>query len=336
MVLSMLNLLDLEGQILIDDIDITKVPRQKLRNRVTTLPQDSIEISGTVLDNLMPFNIFDKAEETEVTDDAIKTVLQDVCLWDHIESKGGLQASFQEVSFSAGQKQLLHIASAILHHMQFKTKIVLMDEVTSSMDHHTREKINQAMERAFCKCTWIIVSHQQRDLTQCDVILTLSNSRLVGVSRVNADGRPANLSEPTNASDSPRRSYDSQRSQKSQRSRRRSGSSSSSLAARRDISPAGAANPRARMSGVTKTYVPRRPAPHRPKTPPMRDVEAYIQKQALGGGSDKTLPATSEAGEEGVAANDWESPEDTDDRIDGAGGGVRHVVDIHNILSYLF
>lgn len=324
MVLSILNLLDLEGQILIDDVDITKVPRQKLRGRITTLPQDSIEISGTILDNLSPFNIFDKGDKTDVTDDVIKTVLQDVCLWDHIESKGGLHMSFQEVSLSAGQKQLLHIASAILHHMQFKTKIVLMDEVTSSMDHHTREKVNLAMERAFCKCTWIIVSHQQRDLTQCDMILTLSNSRLVGVSRVNDAGH---VSEPAKLSESRPRSSASQRSQHSQSSRRGSGSmrrTSSSppspLAARRDISPAGAeAKPRAKTSGVTKSYVPRRPAPHRPKTPPMRDVEDYIKKQARGGGSAAVVLATS-GPDEDETVDDMASPGDSYTGGDGGKG----------------
>ena len=94
----------------------------------------------------------------------------------------------EEMHFSAGQKQLLYIARAIIHHLQFKTQIILMDEVTSSMDHQTRVRVNKTMELAFGKCTWVIISHQLRDTTECDLIVTLSNGWLVEVDLLDTIG----------------------------------------------------------------------------------------------------------------------------------------------------
>lgn len=176
--LAMLNLLHLEGKILIDGLDITEMPHDKLRAKITTLPQDSIELPETIRNNLMPFNILDSKSCT-VSEDVIESVLQDVALWDHINAKGGLDTAFEDMHFSSGQRQIFNIARAMLHHLQFDTKIVLMDEITSSLDYETRESLEQTMKVAFGDCTRVIVSHNMADTMDCDVILTLSNGWLV-------------------------------------------------------------------------------------------------------------------------------------------------------------
>lgn len=57
MILTMLDFLDMTGNITIDGVDISTVPRNQLRVAITTLPQDSIETLGSVRDNLLPFDI---------------------------------------------------------------------------------------------------------------------------------------------------------------------------------------------------------------------------------------------------------------------------------------
>lgn len=177
MVLSILNLVDITGTVLIDNVDITTIPRAQLRSRVTSLPQDSLEFSGSVWDNLLPFGAEGSGGVT--TEPTVQDLLDEIGLWDHIKIKGGLQKPIAEMLFSAGQKQLFNIIRAILHHRQFETKLVLMDEVTSSVDHVANDRIQQMIEAAFRGTTWIIISHDTRAVDNCDLVLHMSGGSLV-------------------------------------------------------------------------------------------------------------------------------------------------------------
>lgn len=184
MMLSILNLLDITGTILIDNLDITMIPRAQLRSRITSLPQDSLDFSGSVWENLLPFGTEHGNVATEL---AVQDLLNEIGLWDHIKAKGGLQKPIAEMLFSAGQKQLFNVARAILHHRQFETKIVLMDEVTSSVDHVAKECIQGLMETAFRGSTWIIISHDTPDFANCDAILHMSGGSLVDSGSIKQD-----------------------------------------------------------------------------------------------------------------------------------------------------
>lgn len=176
MVLSVLNLVDITGTILIDNLDITMIPRAQLRTRITSLPQDSLEFSGSVWENLLPFGTEHGNVVTEV---AVQDLLDEIGLWDYVKTKGGLQKPIADMGFSAGQKQLFNVVRAILHHTQFETKIVLMDEVTSSVDHVAKERMQAMMETAFRGSTWIIISHDTQAVANCDVVLQMSGGSLL-------------------------------------------------------------------------------------------------------------------------------------------------------------
>lgn len=186
--LSMLNLLNItSGKILIDNIDITTIRHEELRKRITTLPQDSIDISGTVWNNLLPFNILeDNNGGNVVAEHTVVDILQDIGLWDLIEIRGGLHAPIKDMHLSSGQKQILSIARAMIHHMQFDTKIVLMDEATSSLDAVTNEVVQQMMERTFRGSTWIIISHDTRAVADCELVLTFGSGLLIETELVEA------------------------------------------------------------------------------------------------------------------------------------------------------
>lgn len=186
LVLAMLNLLNLEGEVLIDGLDITKIPHEKLRAKITTLPQDSIELPDTTRHNLLPSNIMDN--NNPIPKDVLESVLEDVGLWNHITAKGGLDTLFDDMHFSSGQRQMFNVARAMLHHLQFDTKIVLMDEIASSLDYETKESLERTMKVAFGDCTRVIISHNMRDTMDCDLILTLSNGWLVDTDLVDEIG----------------------------------------------------------------------------------------------------------------------------------------------------
>ncbi|KAG5986118.1 hypothetical protein E4U43_005653 [Claviceps pusilla] len=184
LLLTLLRLLDYDGTILIDDTDITSLPRQHLRRRITTLPQDVIELSGSVRENLDPFATpaatIDPALSRPADHDTMVEALIRVGIWDHISSNGGLDTSLSRLSLSHGQKQLLSLARALLHQARTGSRIVLVDEATSSMDLETDSRMRTVMEEAFAQCTVVIVSHRAETLRGVDVVVELEGGRLAG------------------------------------------------------------------------------------------------------------------------------------------------------------
>ena len=112
------------GTILIDDIDISKLPRSELRTRLNTIPQEPFFLHGTVRLNVDPFG------KSSHDDSIIIQALKVVRLWEYIESKGGLDLELSEDLLSHGQRQLFCLARALCN----SSSIVIMDEATSRYD----------------------------------------------------------------------------------------------------------------------------------------------------------------------------------------------------------
>lgn len=122
LLLLFLRLLDpLEGSVIIDGIDVTTVPREKLRTRFITVAQDQFFLPGTVRENVDPHGVS--------TSEEIEAALSKVLLWDTVRDRGGLDARLEDDWLSQGQKQLFFLARAILR--KEHGKIVLLDEVSS-------------------------------------------------------------------------------------------------------------------------------------------------------------------------------------------------------------
>lgn len=179
--LSVLNFLDLRGSVFIDGVDISHVKHDTLRRSITTIPQDAVILPGSVRKNLLPFDLMSEADESEKgkqKDDQLEEVLSSVGLLDAIKSKGGLDANIDDVHLSAGQKQLMNIARALLHHLETGSKVVLMDEVTSSMDHATDKQLQDVMNATFKDCTRIVISHRASGFQNCDIVVWLRDGML--------------------------------------------------------------------------------------------------------------------------------------------------------------
>lgn len=178
----MLNFLEYSGSILIDGVDIKKVPRQLLRERITTITQTPVVIDDSVRYNLVPWD-----ERREFPDSTIGQTLRQLGLEELIKSKGGLDASLEGIGLSAAHLELLCIARAMLHHTQTKSKIVLMDEATASLSAAANLEVQRVMEEAFRGCTVFSIAHWDSPLKPDGVGLLIDKGTLQKVWRVKED-----------------------------------------------------------------------------------------------------------------------------------------------------
>ncbi|KAI4721875.1 putative ABC transporter [Aureobasidium sp. EXF-10727] len=177
LVLALLRLLPLQhGNISIDDTDIARVDPDVIRRSITTIPQQPFLLPGTVRD------ILDPEAQFSVTE--VRSALQKVQLLDLVDQRGGLDEHMEQQSLSQGQAQLLCLARALLR----KSKLVVLDEATSSLDTETEALIRRVLNTEFTGCTVISVAHRITTILDADVVV------MMDAGRISAIGKPEHLS----------------------------------------------------------------------------------------------------------------------------------------------
>ncbi len=140
-----------EGTITIDGVDIQNINLTQLRSHIAYVTQDPFLIDGTIEENLALVCGNNKKE--------IETAAQLTGITEHIE--GGLQKNVGEAGtlLSGGEKQRVAIAQCILKNRP----IILLDEVTSQLDHGSQEKMAQLFRRLCTEKGTTIISVAHRD-----------------------------------------------------------------------------------------------------------------------------------------------------------------------------
>ena len=155
------------GAILIDDIDISKIGLEILRNSLTIIPQEPILIEGNIRDNIDPSRAFSDIE--------ISNLLYEVGLSEFLKNKN-LDYIIEENgnNISVGEKQLLCIARALIK----KTKIILMDEATANIDYRTESILKKNINEDMKDCTVITIAHRIKTIINYDKILVLKEGEI--------------------------------------------------------------------------------------------------------------------------------------------------------------
>ena len=160
------------GDIKLDGVSIHALELESVRASFGIVPQEPLLFSGTIRSNL--------DRTLSKTDEEIWQALKVSGLLPLIEKMpGGLDAPIKDEgsNLSVGQRQLLCMARAILN----RSKIILMDEATASVDRETDKLIHKAMERSFKDKTILIIAHRLSTIYECDYILSINEGKTSGL-----------------------------------------------------------------------------------------------------------------------------------------------------------
>ncbi|CCE86240.1 Piso0_005899 [Millerozyma farinosa CBS 7064] len=161
------------GRIIIDDVDISTIGLTDLRSKLTIIPQDPILFRGTIRSNLDPFGDFSDDAlldsmkranliEKEIVHSSELTSMKHKFELGHVVEEEGS-------NYSLGERQLIVFARALVQN----SKILVLDEATSSVDYETDSKIQETIKREFNDCTILCIAHRLRTIINYDKILVL-------------------------------------------------------------------------------------------------------------------------------------------------------------------
>ena len=161
------------GYIKIDDVDIKDMTRETLRSKFAMVLQDTWLFNGSIMENI-------RYGRQDATDEEVMQAA-DMAYADHFTRTlpGGYDFELNEdaSNVSAGQKQLLTIARAVLT----DAPILILDEATSSVDTRTEVLIQKAMTKLMKERTSFVIAHRLSTIKNADRILVLRDGNIVEI-----------------------------------------------------------------------------------------------------------------------------------------------------------
>jgi ATP-binding cassette subfamily B protein len=159
-----------DGEVLIDGIDVRKIPLDVLRTNIGLVPQESFLFSDTVANNISyGLKVTDKdrvinASKIAAFDKDVNSFPQG---YETIVGERG-------ITFSGGQKQRASIARALA----IDPKILILDDSFSAVDTHTEEEILTNLKEFMRDRTSVIISHRISTVKDSDKIIVLHNGKI--------------------------------------------------------------------------------------------------------------------------------------------------------------
>ncbi len=160
-----------EGQIKIDQKEISEINLYDLRNNIGIVSQDAFLFSDTIKNNI-------KFGKENATDEEVEAAAKSAVVHDNIV---GFNKEYETIlgergiTLSGGQKQRVSIARAIIKN----PKILLFDDCLSAVDTETEEAILNNLQKICEDKTTIIVSHRVSSAKNADRIIILYEGRII-------------------------------------------------------------------------------------------------------------------------------------------------------------
>jgi len=168
----------------IDGVNIQKLSLRDLRQHLAIIPQQPLLFSATLRDNLDPLKshndakLWDSLKKARLSD-VVKNKLAPL---DPYVGGRGLDAMIDhETTFSAGQRQLLCLARAILS----SATIVCVDEATANVDLETDRLVQDVLKSSLSHCTVITIAHRVETVLGSDRVIVMSEGKAIEVGHPN-------------------------------------------------------------------------------------------------------------------------------------------------------
>lgn len=158
------------GSVLIDGVPTSGMKREDLHNLFGMVLQDTWLFEGTVRENLV-YNM------ENITDEELERVCKICGIYRFIHSlpQGFDTVLSESTTISAGQKQLLTIARAMLQN----APMLILDEATSSVDTRTEAVIQKAMDELTKDRTSFVIAHRLSTIKNADLILVMKDGDVI-------------------------------------------------------------------------------------------------------------------------------------------------------------
>ena len=159
------------GNIYFDNQDISKVNLASLRNQISIVDQNTTLFDDTVFNNIKYAR--PDADKKDILE-AAKLSMSDEFI-NNLENGYETMIGENGVKLSGGEKQRLSIARAFLKN----SRIILLDEATSSLDSETEEKIQKALEKLTINKTTIVIAHRLSTILNSDNIYVIDSGKII-------------------------------------------------------------------------------------------------------------------------------------------------------------
>lgn len=158
------------GEILLDGIPISQVPRENVHEQFCMVLQDTWIFEGTIKENI----IYSKQG---VTDEQVVSACKAVGLHHFIRTlpQGYDTLLNERANLSQGQKQLVTIARAMIQN----APMLILDEATSSVDTRTEVLIQDAMDKLMEGRTSFVIAHRLSTIKNADLILVMNDGDII-------------------------------------------------------------------------------------------------------------------------------------------------------------
>lgn len=158
------------GEILIDNYNINDLSEKTIKDNISVVSQSPYIFNLSIKDNIKLAN--PTATDEEIIEVCKKAQIHDII--DQMEKGYDTIVGENGVILSGGQKQRIAIARALIK----KSKIILLDEATSSLDNSNQEKIKNVIKKLSKDHTVIIVAHRLSTIVDSDNIFVVNKHKI--------------------------------------------------------------------------------------------------------------------------------------------------------------